>query len=126
MIQGIAVNPVDKTLYVASFLDNRIVQYTLDGKYLGTLVNSSRGLQGPEGIAFLPSGDCIITSHFDNRVLRYDRSGSLSLLAVVDKPVGITALDESNLFVTSYTSNSVLRLDQRTGELRGEFVAVSK
>ncbi|KAJ7374116.1 hypothetical protein OS493_009453 [Desmophyllum pertusum] len=116
----------NNTLYVASFLDDRVVKFSIpDGEFLGVVADKSHGLKGPEDVAFLEDGTLLICSHYTDVVLRFNSSTGeqLGVFARVDKPVGLTVGSDGNVYVTSYVSNSILRFDGQTGNFIDVYAA---
>ncbi len=61
---GAAINPVTKELYILASLNNLIIITDRDGKLIDILKLDPAIYRQPEGIAFTPSGDLIITNEF--------------------------------------------------------------
>ncbi len=123
--QDVLVVPGGRVL-VSSAADNRVLQFSLDGTYLGDLVTAgSGGLAFPTGLAWLPGGTLLVASRNTDRVLAYDgfdgspqgafvAAGSGGLVA----PAGLTLGPAGNLFVSD-GANQVLEYDGVSGVFVG-------
>ncbi|KXJ07488.1 Serine/threonine-protein kinase PknD [Exaiptasia diaphana] len=116
--EGMAIGP-NRTLFVASFLNDKILKYSLDGNFLGVVADKSNGIKGPEDVALLSNGTLLVSSHYTNRILKINSTTNefLGEFAKVERPVGITVGSDRNVYVTSYVTNSILRYSGKTGEL---------
>jgi len=75
--EGIAFGP-DGTLYVTSFLDDRVVRFTADGSYLGDVASGLHGLSGPEDVAFSGNHLYISSHHTGQNLTRHHPMAAVS------------------------------------------------
>jgi len=61
---GAAINPITKELYILASLNNLIIITDRNGKLIDLLKLDPAIYRQPEGIAFTPSGDLIISNEF--------------------------------------------------------------
>ncbi|XP_031557390.1 uncharacterized protein LOC116294014 [Actinia tenebrosa] len=115
--EGMVVGP-NRTLFVASFLNDNILKYSLDGHFLGVVADKSNGIKGPEDVVLLPDGTLLVCSHYTDNVLKFNSTTNkfLGEFAKVERPVGLTVGSDRNVYVTSYVTNSILRYDGKMGK----------
>ncbi len=123
------VTPAGSVL-VTSHGDDRILEFDLDGNYLGDLVSSGAGgLDGPAGLVIAPGqGTLLVASSATHEVLAYALSTGAFQSAFVSAgsgglsgPFGLTFGPDGNLYVTS-DNGSVLKYDGSTGAYLADFV----
>ena len=121
----------DRRVLVSSRLDNRVVEFTVDGSLVGDLVSAgSGGLSEPAGLVLTADGRLLVASRGGDAVLAYDAITGTPLGALVSAgagglsaPFGL-AFAAGDLLVTS-GDNRVLRYDGTTGAFLGELVSVA-
>ena len=69
--QDLIVTP-DRRVLVSSGGDNRVLEFDLDGNYVGDLVDSASGLVFPTGLLLLPGGSLLVASRDSNDVRSFD------------------------------------------------------
>ncbi|HTV74776.1 MAG TPA: NHL repeat-containing protein [Candidatus Acidoferrales bacterium] len=127
---GIAYDPADNFLYVAS--GNAVTAYDLNGNQQ-TLSGSFAGINDPQGIAYDPTnGFLYVTNVSSTTVTVYDQNGNEQTVsgsfAGMDVPYGI-AYDPANgfLYVTNYGNSTVTVYDKNGNPqtLSGTFSGLS-
>jgi len=122
----------DGRILATDGLGNRVVEYALDGTYVGDLVSpGSGGLSSPAGLIMTPAGDLLVSSRGTNSVLRYDGTSGASLGTFVASgsggltaPFGLTLGRNGNLFVTS-DAGEVIEYAGPTGSFVRVFVTAA-
>ncbi|MEE8155104.1 MAG: M12 family metallo-peptidase [Phycisphaerales bacterium] len=120
----------DGHVFVSNAPTNRIVEFDVDGNFLGVFVPSGLGgLSGPAGLVFAPNGNLLVASFNTDSVLEYEgATGEFvgQFVAVgaggLTGPFGLTFGPNGNLFVTS-SSNQVYEFDGSSGAIVGVFVS---
>lgn len=114
--EGLALSPDGNTLFVASFLDSRIVSFQISSNESEASARSEFTDHQPRTlIRGLPVDlDYLINESEGGYVETHDNGDRLALL---HGPEDIVAVDENRIAVTSYYNKSVLILDSRSGDL---------
>ncbi len=121
---GLAFGP-NGNLLVSSFDTHQVLKFDrTTGELLGTLVgdipgtpgDESGGLSGPRGLAINSSGQLVVASSANDKLLVFDAAngrhlGSYAPSNSLSGPVGLARGPQGNLYATS-ASNEVLRFDQ--------------
>lgn len=119
----------DGILYVGTWITDSVRMYDArTGDFLGVLaqggpLNGATWLEVEDG-----SGDLLVTSNLNNRILRYDRHTGELLGDVVPPnflvaPHEILRLGDGTMIVGSFTQNRIARFDERTGAYLNDFAA---
>ncbi|MEE9128418.1 MAG: M12 family metallo-peptidase [Phycisphaerales bacterium] len=119
----------DSHVFVSNAPTHRIVEFDVDGNFLGVFVPSGLGgLSWPAGLVFAPNGDLLVASFNTDSVLAYDGATGEFLGEFVaagagglDGPFGLTFGPNGNIFVTA-SSNQVYEFDGSSGAFVGVFV----
>lgn len=122
---------VDGHVFVSDAPTNRIVEFDVDGNFLGVFVPSGLGgLSWPAGLVFAPNGNLLVASFNSDSVLEYDGAtgeflGEFVAAAAggLDGPFGLTFGPNGNLFVTA-NNNQVYEFDGSSGTFVGVFVSI--
>ena len=120
----------DGHVFVSNAPTNRIVEFDVDGDFLGVFVPSGLGgLSWPTGLVFAPNGNLLVASFNTDSVLAYDGATGEFLGEFVaagdgglNGPFGLTFGPNGNLFVTA-SSNQVYEFDGSSGAFVGVFVS---
>ena len=127
--QDLIIRP-DGHVFVSNAVTNRIVEFDVDGSFVGVFVASGLGgLNWPAGLVFAPNGNLLVASLETHSVMEYDgvtgeflgqfvASGAGGL----NGPFGLTFGPNGNLFVTS-GDNQVYEFDSSNGAFGGIFVS---
>ncbi len=143
--QDLLVTPGGRVL-VTSAGDHRVMEFDVDGSYLGDLVAAGAGgLSYPTGLLLVPSapfrggifrhgdlgGTLLVASRDTDSVLAYAAADGTFLGALVTAgsggllaPFGLASDRSGDLYVTS-GNNQVLRYDGETGAFLGVFVSAA-
>lgn len=104
-------------LYV-SLADNRIVTYDVTLLSASAVqasfgVFASTGLNDPRGIAFDASGNLYAVSNADNKVIRFNSSGTPTTFATtgMDSPQGLAISPSGTVYVANNLGNTITRFD---------------
>jgi len=123
----------DGRVLVTSKGDDRVMQFDLQGTYLGNLVTAGAGgLDAPTGLILGPGATTLlVASSGTDAVLAYDATDGTPLGAFVtagagglDAPFGLTFTRAGALLVTS-AANEVLAYDGEDGSFVGAFVSAA-
>ncbi|MCG8408990.1 MAG: M12 family metallo-peptidase [Phycisphaerales bacterium] len=104
--QDLVIAP-DLHVLVTSADDDRIMEFDLDGNYLGDFVAPGvGGLDEPAGLTFGPDGNLYVSSSLTDNVLRYNGATGafINIFASgggLTAPFGLTFGPNGNLFVTA-------------------------
>lgn len=120
----------DGHVFVSNGSTNRIVEFDVDGSFVGIFVPSGLGgLSWPAGMVFAPNGNLLVASFNTDSVLEYDGATGEFLGQFVaagagglSGPFGLTFGPNGNLFVTAST-NQVYEFDGSSGTFVDVFVS---
>lgn len=112
----------DRRVLVSSAADDRVVEFALDGSFVGDLVASGAGgLDEPAGLLVTDRDSLLVASRSTNQVLEYDLASGSFLGAFIDAgvgglvgPFGLAFAPGRNLVVTTSDAR-VLEFDASTG-----------
>jgi sugar lactone lactonase YvrE len=124
--------PTEAALLVGNTSGNNVVQYGLDGSFLGEFIPSNPALNGgltsPDDLVYGPGGDLFISSGSNStgQILRFDGlsgqfKGVFSTFAPGDspgllkRPYGMAFGPDGNLYVSSFLQDRILRFNATTG-----------
>jgi len=125
----------DRRVLVADSGNDRIVEFTADGEFVGDFIAPGvGGLDKPAMIVIASDGRLLVTSRETNSVLAYDAATGEFLNTLVqwpsgnlDEPTGLTLGEgefDGVLFVAS-DDNRIARFDAASGDYLGDFVSQS-
>mmetsp|Transcript_72188 Transcript_72188/g.150818 ORF Transcript_72188/g.150818 Transcript_72188/m.150818 type:complete len:246 (-) Transcript_72188:17-754(-) len=123
--EGLLLLP-DKML-VASFLNDRILSYSLDGSFIEVL-GQGWHLDGPQTMLLHPlTNSLFVTSYHRDEVAVLDaNTGKKSAFFggnQLSRPVGLAAAPGDHVLVSSHKTNEVLRYNASSGEFVDIFAA---
>ena len=116
---GIAVSPVDSTVYVIEENSKRVQRFSND-QHLATYHLEPDGLFGTWSIAIGPNGDVYIGDNYGSRIFRLDARGQIGLVigengpgeGQFSAPQGIAIDKGGNLFVADISYSRIQVLDR--------------
>ncbi len=120
----------DGRVFVSSAETDRIVEFDVDGNFVGVFVPSGLGgLNWPAGLVFAPNGNLLVASLQTDSVLEYDGgTGEFVGEFVVSEagglvgPFGLTFGPNGNLFITA-SNNQVYEFNVSNGGFVDVFVS---
>jgi DNA-binding beta-propeller fold protein YncE len=113
--EGLALSPDGRTLFVASFLDSRIVAFRIGPAESESLARGEFANQYRTLVRGTPVDLEYLNHESDDNYLPTQVAGRR--LEMLRGPEGIVALDDERIAVTSFYNKSVLILDSKSGDL---------
>lgn len=127
--QDLVIGP-NRHVFVTSADDDRVMEFDLDGNYLGDFVAPGiGGLDEPTGLIFGPDDNLYVSSSLTNNVLRYNGTTGVFIDAFASggglvTPFGLIFGRNGNLFVAS-GSNEVIEYDGQNGSFIRVFISAA-
>ena len=125
-------------IYISSGVTNEILRFApsdndaVTGQFLDVFITKgSGGLDGPRDLIFTSDGNhLLVTSFFNNQILKYDAVTGQFLDVFITKGSGgldgprdlIFTSDGNHLLVTSFFNNQILKYDAVTGQFLDVFI----
>mmetsp|Transcript_61989 Transcript_61989/g.103042 ORF Transcript_61989/g.103042 Transcript_61989/m.103042 type:complete len:348 (+) Transcript_61989:25-1068(+) len=126
---ALVFDPLDGTMFVASFTLNHVVRLRVDSVTRKTaqykVFVSGSELDGPVGMV-ISNGSLFVASFTNDRILRIDKQtgalqGSFGNDEELDCPEGIAMGPDGTLFVSSFLKQHITRYSIPNGEYLGDF-----
>ncbi|MCX6907057.1 MAG: NHL repeat-containing protein [Verrucomicrobia bacterium] len=113
---GLAIGN-DGHLYVANQTGPSIYEYEFGAPGSGTeFAGVTDGLDNPIGLAFDGGGNLFVANYGDNRILKFNPSGGVSVFATgLSGPAGLAFDDNGYLYVANQTAGTIDKFDPLGG-----------